>query len=334
MKVLIPAAGTGTRLYPHTHTKPKAMIFVAGKPLIGHILDRLAPLRPEEVIVVVGYMRERLVDYVKRDYGRRFRRLTFVPQEEQLGLGHAVHAAAGAIGESPLMIALGDMIFKAGYREFLAAHRRNRCGGSIGVKRVDDPRHYGIAVLDRRGRIRRLVEKPRRSPSRWGIAGIYILEEPRPLLETLAEMASRPLAPGREYQLTDALQRLVEGGAHLRTFEVSEWYDCGRKESLLDANRNLLRELRAKNHHPYPTAVFLPPVAIGRGAVIRHSVIGPNVSVGDGATIEHSVVEDSIIGAGSTLQHLELHGSVVGDHARVSGRFQSLNIGDSSTLEL
>jgi glucose-1-phosphate thymidylyltransferase len=331
MKIVIPAAGAGKRLYPHTYTKPKPMVFVAGKPIIGHILDKAVDMRPEEVIIVVGYMKEPLIDYVNANYLQRFRKITYVNQDEQLGLGHSIYVAREAVGDSPVMIALGDMIFKGGYKEFADLHRCNgNCSGSIGVKEIDNPRHYGIATLDRDGRVKRLVEKPKRSASRVGIAGVYFIEDTRGLFKALERVVRN--SGDSEVQLTDGLQKAVEDGANYRTFEVNSWYDCGRPESLLEVNRLLLAELKPK-WKLTERSIIIDPVSIGKDVVIENSIIGPNVSISDSSTISNSIVEDSIVGFHSEVRHMMLRQSIVGDGVVLHGKANALNIGDSSTIE-
>jgi glucose-1-phosphate thymidylyltransferase len=331
MKIVIPAAGAGKRLYPHTYTKPKPMVFVAGKPIIGHILDKAIDMKPEEVVIVVGYMKERLIDYVSENYRRKFRKITYVNQEQQLGLGHSIYVARDAVGDSPVMIALGDMIFKGGYKEFADLHRCNgECSGSIGVKDIDNPRHYGIVSLDDDGRVKKLVEKPKRSTSKLGIAGVYFIEDTPALFRALEKIVE-----GRgdgEVQLTDALQRAVESGANYRTFEVNSWYDCGRPASLLEVNRLLLAELKPK-WKLVEHSIVIDPVSIGKDVVIENSIIGPNVSISDNSVICNSIVEDSIVGFHSEVKHMMLRQSIVGDGVILSGKSNSLNIGDSSTIE-
>jgi|AGTN01.1.fsa_nt_gi dTDP-glucose pyrophosphorylase len=331
MKIVIPAAGAGKRLYPHTYTKPKPMVFVAGKPIIGHILDKAIDMKPEEVVIVVGYMKERLIDYVKENYRRKFKKITYVDQNEQLGLGHSIYVAREAVGDSPVMIALGDMIFKGGYKEFADLHRSNgSCSGSIGVKEVDNPKHYGIVTLDENGRITKLVEKPKRSMSKLGIAGVYFIEDTPALFKALGKIV-RNHGEG-EVQLTDALQKAVEGGADYRTFEVNSWYDCGRPASLLEVNRLLLAELKPK-WKLTERSILIDPVSIGKDVVIENSIIGPNVSISDNCEIRNSIIEDSILGFQSDVRHMMLRGSILGDGVVLSGKSNSLNIGDSSTIE-
>ncbi len=331
MKVVIPAAGAGKRLYPHTYTKPKPMVFVAGKPIIGHILDKMASLEAEEVIIVVGYMKEKIVSYVNANYSRAFNKLTFVEQEQQLGLGHSIYVAEEAVAGSPILIALGDMIFKDGYSEFLKQHRCNgECSGSIGVKAVDSPEHYGIVYQGANRIIEKLVEKPKGSTSNLGIAGVYFIEDSRGLFKALGHMVDS----GRrgEIQLTDALQRAVEEGSVYKTFEVDSWYDCGRPQSLLEVNRILLAE-KGRSENGAVNSIIVEPVSIGKHARVENSIIGPYVSISEGAVVNNSIIENSIVGNNAEVKHMVLRSSIIGDHAVLIGKANALNIGDSSTIE-
>ena len=241
MKVIIPAAGTGTRLFPHTHTKPKPMVYIAGKPIIGHILDRMTDLEPEEIVLIVGYYKEQLMSYVNEHYGKKFN-IRYVEQEKRLGLGHSVYITREYFEGSDVMIALGDMIFKAGYIDFYQKHIENKkCSGSIGVKEVDEPRKYGIVEIEHTSYcIRKLEEKPEKPTSNLGIAGVYFIRDTEMLFNILERMINNGKTTRGEYQLTDALQEMIQCGLKLKTFEVSSWYDCGHARSLLETNQVLL----------------------------------------------------------------------------------------------
>jgi glucose-1-phosphate thymidylyltransferase len=332
MKVIIPAAGAGKRLYPHTYTKPKPMVFVAGKPIIGHILDKMTDIEAEEIIIVVGYMKDKIISYVNENYSSTFKKITFVNQEEQLGLGHSIHVTREVAGNSPILVALGDMIFRDGYSEFLKQHICNgKCSGSIGVKTIDDPEHYGIVYLNGDNIIKKMVEKPKKSSSHLGIAGVYFIEDTKPLFDSLDRIVKNKKGSG-EIQLTDALQMSIEKGATYKTFEVNSWYDCGRPQSLLDVNRILLAE--NKNIvHGMPGAIIIEPVSIGKSVNIENSIIGPNVSISDNCSIQNSIIQDSIIGVHSDVKYMTLRSSIIGDGVVLQGKSNSLNIGDSSTIE-
>ncbi|MBU4221444.1 MAG: nucleotidyltransferase family protein, partial [Euryarchaeota archaeon] len=333
MKVIIPAAGAGKRLFPHTYTKPKPMVYIAGKPIIGHILDRIKDVKPEEIIMVVGYKKEQIMSYVDKNYSNIFN-IKYIDQQEQLGLGHSIYVARDEIGDSEIMIALGDMIFKAGYSEFYDHHTNNGdCSGSIGVREVDDPKKYGIVELEGKY-IRKLEEKPSRPRSKLGIAGVYFIRETKPLLSILEEMINKDTRTRGEYQLTDALQEMVNRGHRLKTFPVSSWYDCGHHESLLETNRVLLDEKEDIDHvYEIKDSVVIQPVAIGDNVKIINSVVGPHASIASDTIIESSIISDSVIGSRSHISKANLQRSIVGDDASVHGKHNSLNIGDSSSIE-
>lgn len=335
MKVIIPAAGTGTRLFPHTHTKPKPMVYIAGKPIIGHILDRMIDLEPEEIILVVGYHKEQLISYVNEHYRDIFN-IRYVEQVNRLGLGHSVYITREYTRGSDVMIALGDMIFKSGYMDFYKMHTINdMCAGSIGVREVEEPRKYGIVELEENSPcIKKLEEKPESPASNLGIAGVYFIKDTQMLFEVLEQMIKNDTRSRGEYQLTDALQEMIQHGSRLKTFEVSSWYDCGHARSLLETNQVLLNEKENIDlDHKNIDSVIIHPVAIGKNVKILNSVVGPYASIAEGSTVESSVISDSVIGSRTHISKVNLQSSIVGDDANVIGKHNSLNIGDSSSIE-
>jgi glucose-1-phosphate thymidylyltransferase len=335
MKAVIPAAGQGTRLYPQTHTKPKAMVRLAGRPILGHILSSLAETPIEDVVVVVGgSMQAQITDYATEQFGDRFS-FSFPEQESTEGLGHSIYQARDAVDGESMLIALGDMLFESGYGSFLAAHHENGdTDGSIGLKPVENPRHYGVAEVEE-GTITCLVEKPENPASNLAVSGVYIVEATDALFEGLEHLIENDIrGAGDEYQLTDALQRMIEAGHRLGTFKVQDWYDCGRPETLLEANRVLLASNETGTGDALDNSVVIPPVDAGDDVTVSESVVGPNVSIDDGTTIENSIVRDSIVGRRATLDSVNLAGSLVGDNAAVEGNPTRLNLGDNSSIEL
>lgn len=325
MQALLPVAGVGTRLRPHTHTLPKALVPVAGKPILGHILDELIPLGIDEVVLVVGYLGDKIVQYVSSHYGLKVR---FVEQQERLGLGHAVYLAQSALHlDEPVLIVLGDTIFRAKLAPVLAGKV-----SALGVRPVDDPTKFGIVELDEHHRIRRLVEKPAHPTSNLAIVGLYYVQHPDRLMAALDEVIRRDQRVKGEYQLTDGLQHMIEAGDEWDTFPVDEWYDCGNPQTLLTTNHVLL----AENGHPYPPGknIVIPPVSIAPSAQLENSVIGPYVSIGDDVIVRHSIVRESILNEGCRVENVVLSDSLVGEHAVVAGSFTSLNIGDSSEIRI
>jgi len=335
MKALIPAAGQGTRLYPHTHTKPKAMVRLAGRPILGHILSRLSETRIDEVVLVVGgSMQTQIVEYCHDSFGERFD-FTFVEQKSAEGLGHSIYQAESEVRGDSLFIALGDMLFENGYETFLQAHEElDGVDASIGLKQVEEPQHYGVAEVDDT-RITNLVEKPEDPPSDQAISGVYIVEDSTSLFDALIYIVENDRrGAGDEYQLTDALQRMIQNGSNIHGFEVEDWYDCGRPETLLEANRVLLSKMSTTDGEDFEETVVIPPVDVGNGVSVSGSVVGPNVSLDDGVTIEDSIVRESLVGRNATLTGINIEESPVGDNSTVSGDANQLNVGDNSNLKL
>ncbi|HEY8417947.1 MAG TPA: sugar phosphate nucleotidyltransferase [Limnochordales bacterium] len=326
MKAILPVAGVGTRLRPHTHTQPKALVHVAGKPILGHILDRLLPVDVDEVVLIVGQWGERVAEYVRTAYPQF--KVTAIEQPERKGLGHAVYMAREALSpDEPVLIVLGDTIFQADLRAALQSGH-----STIGVRRVADPRQFGVVELAG-NRVRRLVEKPADPPSDLAVVGIYYIRHSGLLFDCLRQIVEEDIRVKGEYQLTDGLQRMIERGEPLYTFPVDNWWDCGNPATLLQTNRDLLA-LANPPVAEIPGSILIPPVVIEEGARIIHSVIGPYVSVAAGAEISHAIVRDSIINEGAVVSDSLLEGSLIGHRAMVRGTFTRLNIGDSSSLQL
>lgn len=335
MKIIIPSAGAGKRLFPHTQTKPKPMVSIAGKPIIGHILDRMIPMNPDEVLLIVGYQKEQLIRYVDEEYSSVLN-IRYITQEERLGLAHAIYMAKEHVLNSTIMIVLGDMIFKSGYTEFLHEHlSKGSCAASIGTKQVNDPEKYGIVELDAdTATIKSLEEKPVNPKSDIGIAGVYFVNDTKALFDAIEWMIANNIKTRSEYQLTDALQEMVSRGFCLKAFDVSSWYDCGHAKSLIEANRILLNENESiDSSHEIVSSVILHPVSIGKNVRIVNSIIGPNTSIASGTSLEHAIVSESIIGSRTVIANILLHSSVIGDDVSVIGKHNSLNIGDFSSIE-
>ena len=320
---VIPVAGAGTRLRPHTHTVPKALLEVAGKPILAHILDQVAETGPERVVLVVGpgAQGRQIRAWAEARGGFAF---DFAVQDRPLGLGHAVLQAKQAVGNAPVLIVLGDTIAVAALRDLASG------GSKIGVREVEDPRRFGVANVEG-GRITALVEKPEHPASNLAVVGVYYLENAPLLFRSLEAIEREGKRTKGEIQLTDGLERMIEQGEVLRPFPVEAWYDCGKTETLLETNRALLD--RWGKPVERPGVVVLPPVAIDATADVVHSVVGPHVSIGPGARVHRAVVRNSIISQGATVENVLLDLSVVGENAVVRGASQRLNVGDSSEVE-
>jgi len=320
---VVPAAGVGTRLRPHTHTIPKALVNVAGKPILAHIMDSLVGQGINRIILIVGYMGDRIRSYVERRYPGI---AECVEQPEQLGLGHAVFLTRELVPRGPMMIILGDTIVHVDYASFL--------GGDmpvLGVKAVDDPHRFGIARVED-GLVTELVEKPENPPSNLALVGLYYLPESAELYSRLEILFQQKLTTRGEYQLTDALALMLKDGIAMKVSPVEEWFDCGKAETLLSTNEVLLA--RAPRNPEIPGVMVVHPVSIDPSAEITQSIIGPNVSVAAGAVIHNSIVRNTIINEQAEVRDMMLEGSLVGENAVVRGAFRRLNVGDSSQIAL
>ena len=325
MKVVIPVAGVGTRLRPQTHTIPKALLIVAGKPILGHIIDDVLPFSPREIVLVIGYMGERVVEYMERDYPKI--PVRYVRQEARRGLGHAIWMARESFEkDKPVLVILGDTIFKADLARVV-----REGASSLGVMEVADPRRFGIVIL-KNGVAGRVVEKPDQPESNLALTGVYFFKDSGLLGECLDELMRRGITTKGEYQLTDALGLMIERGEKMRTFPLTGWYDCGKPETLLETNRFLLE--KSGGAATIAGSVVIGPVAIDPAAIIERSLIGPFVTIASGATIRDSIVRNSIVGRGALVERSLLDASLVGENARVEGVFQRLNVGDDSEIAL
>jgi glucose-1-phosphate thymidylyltransferase len=327
IKAIIPVAGVGSRLRPHTHTTPKALIHVAGRPILAHILDDLERLGVTDVVLVVGHMSEAIRAYVDAHYGHL--RRSYVEQTERLGLGHAVRMTRDLVIGHPVFIVLGDTIFRA---DFSAVVRGGE--SAIGVHEVDDPRRFGIVETEG-GWARRLVEKPDQPTSNLAIVGVYYLTDSKLLFQALDTLVEKDLRTKGEYQLTDALQLMIEQGHRIRPFRVDGWYDCGKTETLLETNRELLDRAGANGSDAVAAgSIVIPPVAIDPAAVIERSIVGPHVSIAARAVVREAVVRNSIVNEDAVVEQILLEGSVIGENALVRGNFRRLNVGDSSEVRM
>jgi glucose-1-phosphate thymidylyltransferase len=325
MKVIIPVAGMGTRLRPHTHTTPKALVQVAGKPILGHILDEIVPLGVRDVVLVTGVMGERIGEYVAAAYPDL--RPCYVRQEETKGIGHAIWLTRACVDDGPTLIVLGDTVVTADFKALVAGPPTR-----IGVKEVANPSLFGVVEVEG-DRVVSLVEKPDVPPSNLAIVGLYFITNTKLLFECLNDLVENDIRTKGEYQLTDALKMMLERGQEMRTFPVEGWYDCGRAEALLETNRFLLTR-SASNDVKIPGSIVIPPVSIDPTAVIERSVVGPYASIAARSVVRDSIVRDSILNADARVECSLLDRSLIGEHAFVKGTFQRLNVGDSSEIEI
>lgn len=322
MRAIIPVAGVGSRLRPHTYTVPKVLLNVAGKPIIGHIMDKIIAEGFDAATIVVGYLGDLIKEYITSHYTIK---VDFVEQEERLGLGHAIYLSRHTISKDPILIILGDTVFDVDLASMIKSDH-----STIGVKEVADPRRFGVAET-KNGFISKLVEKPENPTSNLAIVGLYYIKRPDVLIDCLKEMIKRDVRTKNEYQLTDGLQLMIERGEKLTTFGIDGWYDCGKPETLLSTNRHLLHSTATNGTHK--GVVIIPPVFISPTAKVTNSVVGPYATIAEGASVEDSIVKNSIISEHASVHNALLEDSIIGSNAVVKGGFKRINIGDSSELE-
>ena len=333
MKAIIPVAGAGTKLRPLTYTQPKALIPIAGKTILGVIVDQLIDAGVVEFVFVIGYLGEKIQRYIEKKYPDL--KYTFVTQNDRRGTGHAIWLTQDAVGDDEVMIVLGDTVCDYNVKDVL-----NSSFSQIGVRKVDDPRGFGVAELNNKDIVTRMVEKPLIPKSNMAMVGIYYIKETATMFAELNNHLNNSADENGEYHLTTALQRMVEDGISFHAFRVNNWFDCGKKETLLSTNATLLKQMEGASKAVMPAGagfentVIIHPVNIAEGSIVMNSIIGPNVTIGENTRIESSIVRDSIIGSYAELHHVVLNSSIIGSDAFVRGLSQSLNIGDNTEIDL
>lgn len=328
MKAIIPVAGVGTKLRPHTYTQPKALIPLAGKTILSITVDQLNEAGITDFIFIIGYLGEKIQDYVSQKYPHL--NCYFVTQNERHGTGYAIDLTKEIVGDDEVLIVLGDTIADYDVKEIIESPF-----SMLGVKKVDDPRNFGVAEIEEDGFISRVVEKPAIPKSNMALVGIYKIKESKFLFSCLNKIGETKTSY-EEFSLTDALDCMIQMGVKFRSFKVANWFDCGKKESLLLSNAIMLKKfgVSIKEPNDFENTIFIPPVSIGEGCKIKNSVIGPNVAIGEHATINRALIKDSIIGAYTNLIEIVLDNSLIGSDAEVKGVSRNLNIGDNTAIDL
>ena len=329
MKAIIPVAGAGTKLRPHTYTQPKALIPLAGKTILSIIVDQLHEAGINDFVFIIGYLGEKIQDYVKEKYPQL--NSHFVQQNERHGTGHAINLTKEIIGDDEILIVLGDTIAEYDVKEII-----NTPYSMLGVKKVDDPRNFGVAEIEEDGFVSKVVEKPAIPKSNMALVGVYKIKETSFLFSCIQKIIEADIKSYDEFNLTDALECMIQNGVKFQPFKVQNWFDCGKKETLLESNATLLKKFggNVTEKHSFENTIIIPPVSIGEGCDIKNSVIGPNVAIGENSKLNHAIIKDSIIGAYSNLFEIVLNTSLIGSDAEVRGVSRSLNIGDNTAIDL
>jgi glucose-1-phosphate thymidylyltransferase len=328
MKAIIPIAGAGTKLRPHSYSQPKALIPLAGKTVLSIIIDQLKSVDINEFIFIVGYLGDKIQDYVKAKYPELS--AYYVHQVDRQGVGHAIRLTKNIVRDDEVVVVLGDTICEYDIQQMV-----NSPYSMIGVRKVEDPRDFGVAEIAADGFISHVVEKPNIPKSNMALVGVYKIRESSQMFQCLENNIRQGLRSHGEYSLTDALDCMIKMGAQFKSFKVENWFDCGRKDTMLESNATLLKKFAVKtNGEDYDNTVIVQPVSIGAGCNIKNSIIGPNVSIGENTTIDYSIVKNSIIGSYSNLFDIVLDDSVIGSDTNLRGETRSLNIGDNTSIDL
>ncbi|MDR0927172.1 MAG: NTP transferase domain-containing protein [Ignavibacteria bacterium] len=331
MRAVIPVAGVGTRLRPHTYALPKVLLNVAGKPILSHILDSLQTIGISDATIITGYMGDLVEEFVRSRYPAL--NVEFVEQRQMLGLGHAIWTGKDTYkDDEPLLIILGDTVFDVDLSLAI-----NSGVSAIGVKAVNDPRRFGVILLNNASAsgqrtINKFIEKPEKPVSNLAIVGLYYIAHSNKLVSSLDELISKDIRTKNEFQLTDALQLMLDNGEVFTYFNVDGWYDCGKPETLLSTNNYLLSQYPAQRE--IKGAVIIPPCYVSDTAIVENSIIGPYASIADGAIVKDSIIRHSIISDGAKVSHSLLTESIIGNEAEVNGKFTKYNVGNSSTIDL
>lgn len=329
MKIVIPMAGYGTRLRPHTWSKPKPLVSVAGKAVLGHVLDMFANVPDvEEIIFIVGYLGEQAEAYMTEYYPQVSTQ--FIVQEEMLGQSHALWLAREHL-QGPICMVFVDTLIEAD----LSNLDDEKADAVAWVKEVDDPRRFGVAEIDKKGTVRRLVEKPEDMSNNLALVGFYYFKEAEQLVFAIESQMDGGAQLGGEFYLADAINIMLDQGLNMRVETVDIWKDCGKPDALLDTNRYLLDSQRDNTTEATQRegVIIIPPVFVHPTATISESIIGPHASIGPQCTLNRSIVRNSIIEAGAFIQDSVLDESIVGQDARIVNQPQRLNIGDNSGVD-
>ena len=327
MKVIIPLAGKGTRLRPHTYVTPKPLLHVGGRPVMSYILDDLKTLGVEEIVFITGYLKERIEEYIRAEYPEFTAH--FVEQAVQDGTAGAVKLAEPFI-DSDCLIIFVDTLFDADLT--LVRRLPDGVAGVIWAKEVEDYQRFGVIVKDEDGNMKRIVEKPADPISKLANIGLYYIRDWQLLFQGIEATITGPTGKTGEYYLTDAFQYMIDHGAKIRVEEVAGWYDCGQVETLLETNRYLLENGRGMKPVGGKGVRVKGPVRVEEGVTLENVELGPNVTVESGSTIRNTTLADTLVGRQSEITGSRLHGSLIGTSVTIRNVDGAVNVVDHSEL--
>lgn len=334
MNIIIPMAGKGKRLRPHTLTIPKPLLPVAGKPIVQRLVEDIAEVvgqKIENIGFVTGRFGEQVEQQLMQIAASVGARGSIHYQDEALGTAHAI-LCAGPLLNGNVMVAYADTLFKAGFQMDVKKE------GSIWVSRVDNPEQFGVVKLDEKGAIEGFHEKPKSFVSDLAIIGIYYFRDGNILREELQFLLDQKITTGGEYGITDGLQNLMNKGVAFHTETVEEWLDCGNKDAIVDTNRQVLENgkesaFRIAEDVILDDALVIQPCYIAKGVKISKSIVGPYVSIGSNSLIRQSVIRNSIIQDEAIVENKLLENSMIGNFAMVKGQFETYSLGDFNKLD-
>ncbi len=331
MRIIVPMAGMGKRMRPHTLTTPKPIIPVAGKPIVQHLVEdiiRMCNQKVEEIAYVVGHFGKEAEDNLIKIAESLGAKGTIHYQDTPLGTAHAILCAQSAL-KGPVVVAFADTLFSADFR------MDEDCDGVIWVKQIEDPRQFGVVKTTKDNVITDFVEKPKDFVSDLAIIGIYYIKDGENLKAELQYLIDNNILDKGEYQLTNALENMKAKGLKLKAGQVDEWLDCGNKDATVYTNKRVL-ELKYPNNHIAKTAtltnsVVIPPCFIGENVTLENAVVGPFVSVGSNSTINSSVVRNSIVRENTSIQDAGIDNSLIGNYVQYRQQLRDLSMGDYTT---
>jgi glucose-1-phosphate thymidylyltransferase len=327
VKVVIPLAGKGSRLRPHTHVTPKPLLRVADKPVMAYILDDVRSLGIEEAIFITGHLKEKVEEYIHREYPEF--RARFIEQAVQNGTAGAIQFAAPYVQED-LLIIFVDTLFDADLS--VVKSLPEDVAGVIWAKEVEDYQRFGVILTDEDGFMRRIVEKPQEPISKLANIGLYYIRDWRLLFEGIEHVMNSEPGSSGEYYLTDAFQYMVDKGAKIKTLQVEGWYDAGKPETLLETNRHVLETSRGRRPERGENVTIHDPVHVAGDVTLEYAEIGPNVTISAGSVVRNSRLRDTIVGENALIEECELHDSLLGNEVSVRGVAGQVDLGDHSSV--
>ena len=339
MKIIVPMAGRGSRLRPHSLTVPKPLIPVAGQPIVHRLVKDIAKVLKQpidEIAFVLGdpaWFGDDVVESLKALATSLGAKPSIYRQDQPLGTGHAIMCAKPSLS-GPAVIAYADTLIRA---EF---DLDPNADSVIWTKRVANPEAYGVVKLNENQEIVELVEKPKTFVSDQAVIGIYYFKDVAVLKGKLQEILDENIMNGGEYQINDGIKRMMAEGKIFKTGTVDEWMDCGNKNVTLETNTRMLGFLKADNKEQLVAdsvvnnnATIIEPCFIGENVTLNNSTIGPNVSIGNNCVLENATVKNSLIQTHTTIKNANLDQAMIGNHVKYDGEFKAISIGDYSVLE-